>query len=511
MRRMKMFLLIALSAALLAGAGILVKNSLTSKTEVSKEGSEEIRTVILTKGDLKQSIVVKGTVKSEESSSVSSPMEARIRTLNVKIGDMVKKGDIIAELDDSSMKGDVEKKQKDIAKQKSDYKDAFDKLTKQQEASGASKNRVAEEQNRLVSQAEKDYQNAVSAKNNYESTYQRAVSEYNQAVSETKARTEETAQKDQLMQQAYLAWSQVDLKDPSPEMDAYKAAKAELDAAQARLREAQTVFNVSEKEKNYSDASGKYNALTSEIATAKSKQEEAVRAKDEAIRSAENAIAELNQQAAQAWKTYQDYTGKDELAEVEKLKQSYILKAESSGKITELNAKIGSVAKGEVAVIQSVDKLVMEVQVDASDINKVKEGMNADITTDTSGDVVKGTVRRISPTASATEGKEGFTVVITIGDANKVFVGTKATAEIIVSSISNVFSVPLDAIFEDGSGSHILVRQTDGIFKDVLVKVGSVNEYNAEISGTEVTEGAEVQAVFDWQTLKSNQKDPMEG
>ncbi len=458
MIKMKKLILILIAAAGVITAGMFVRNALASNADKPKENTEEIRTVVLTKGDLKQSIAVKGIVKSEESSSVSSPLEAKIRTLNVKVGDVVQKGDVIVELDNSSMKGDVEKKQKDIAKQKSDYKDAFDKLTKQQEAAGANKNKVIEEQNRLVSIADKEYQNAVNAKKNYESAYQNAVNEYNLAVSETKARTEEVAQKDQIMQQTYLAWSNVNLLDPSPEMDAYKAAKAELEAAQAKLQEAQNVFDMAGKEKYYNEAVGKYAALTADITSAKSKQEDAVRAKDEAIRAADNAITELNQQAGQAWKTYQEYTGKEELAEVEKLKESYILKAESSGKITELNAKIGSVAKGEIAVIQSVDKLIMEVQVDASDINKIKEGLNVDITTDTSSDIVKGTVRRISPTASAAEGKEGFTVIITINDTSKVFVGSKATAEIVISQVSNVFTVPLDAIFEDGAGSHCIRR-----------------------------------------------------
>ena len=132
---------------------MLAKQFLQPAAKTEDSSAEFQRTVRLEKGSLEDAVVVKGTVKSAESSSVTAVVQGKIKDLKVKEGDIVKKGDIIAVLDNTDLSDEIDKKKKDIAQAKADLKTSFDRLTKQQEESGAHKDQVIREQSDLVSRA----------------------------------------------------------------------------------------------------------------------------------------------------------------------------------------------------------------------------------------------------------------------------------------------------------------------------------------------------------------------
>ncbi len=64
-----------------------------------------------------------------------------------------------------------------------------------------------------------------------------------------------------------------------------------------------------------------------------------------------------------------------------------------------------------------------------------------------------------------------------------------------LSQKENVYSVPLDAIRNDAQGQDVIyVRKKEGNFSPISVQVGMKNDYAAEISGAQLTDGIEVLA-----------------
>lgn len=119
--------------------------------------------------------------------------------------------------------------------------------------------------------------------------------------------------------------------------------------------------------------------------------------------------------------------------------------------------------------------------------------MKAKISSDTLTDKVDGELVRISPVARDGD-KKGFVAEIAIKNASGLFIGTSAKAEIIISGKSNVILAPIDAIKNIDNNPSILVKESDGKFKEVPVTVGERNDYYVEISGSNIKEGMEINA-----------------
>ena len=126
--------------------------------------------------------------------------------------------------------------------------------------------------------------------------------------------------------------------------------------------------------------------------------------------------------------------------------------------------------------------------------------MPPSITSDAASGEIRGTVSRISPTAGSGDGEStgsssGFAADIAIQTPESIFIGSKAKAEIILASKSNVYSVPLDAVAPGDDGQDVIyARQGEGAFSPVTVTTGMKNDYAVEVSGTSLQDGLEILA-----------------
>ena len=85
------------------------------------------RTVTLTKGELTESVNVSGLVQSARVSSVTTSLTSKVVAVNVKVGDVVKKGDLICTLDDTDIRRAIQDKEKELSGEKQQLKDAVTK------------------------------------------------------------------------------------------------------------------------------------------------------------------------------------------------------------------------------------------------------------------------------------------------------------------------------------------------------------------------------------------------
>src|SRR5699024_806080 len=144
------------------------------------------------------------------------------------------------------------------------------------------------------------------------------------------------------------------------------------------------------------------------------------------------------------------------------------------------------------------------ITITENDIESVKVGMTARITSDVTDKEVNGTLTQISPTATGGGSSSGsFAAEVTINDADSgLLIGTNAKVEIILSTTEDVFSVPLDAIGENEAGESVIYVQTgetDGepVLEEMVGTVGEQNDYYAQSSGAELEEGMVVRAAAD--------------
>ena len=83
------------------------------------ETKAEAEIVTIEKRDLVQSLTLSGSVESGAAYSVTSKLaDVEVKQVNVKVGDTVKKGDVIAVLDDTELRENVDSASKNLTSAK---------------------------------------------------------------------------------------------------------------------------------------------------------------------------------------------------------------------------------------------------------------------------------------------------------------------------------------------------------------------------------------------------------
>ena len=491
---------------------------------VAVQGGSYVRTVTLQKGTLDDSISASGTVESSDVSNVTTDLKYTVKTVDVQVGDMVEAGDVICTLDTESLEKSIEKAKETLA----------DSMAQAEKAYQKARESLAEAQTN-TSEAKTEMDEAESAKNDAWSAYDSARSKVSsfQTEADNAAAQEESAlsalndamavaaEKQTTYNDAYGAWKtesdrQLAADYQPADGDAEKLAglQTAMEEAQAQL-EAATAAQASADDA-YVQASGQSQAKQKALSDAQNTvgltglqtaYQQAQTAYEQAQTAYEQAVK--NQETAQetcddALESYNKSSESDELTDLQEQLEQCTLTAETSGKVTAVNATVGSMIDGAAATIQNTDSLKVAITIPEYDIESVQVGMTARITSDVTDKEVSGTLSQISPTATGGgSSSSSFAAEVTIDDADSgLLIGTNAKVEIILSTTEDVFTVPLDAIGENEAGESVIYVQTgeeDGepVFEEMAVTVGEQNDYYAQISGAELEEGLVVRASAD--------------
>ena len=510
-----------------------------------------VRTTTLEKTTLTDSVTVNGTVKAGQDASVTVADAAKlykVATVNVKVGDAVKKGDVIATLDTTELLKQIEQAElsySDTLKSaQTSYARAADDLTVEQ---------VKHENTLIDLQANIDaadkqlyeaQENQKKAQANYDaakSDRDALAGEYNRVSAEVQAYTDQlktaaAAQESALAEAnnalAARTAAQTELEQAK---STYGEGSAEAIAAQQKLTECETRYTdannaYTSAQSNYTTAAtnlqnaqsgcsvpsrGLYgfaaieaafkqaDSLLTQYETALESAKKTTESAEKALKSAHDAYdneknySSLKTRAQSvedaATRLSQSARTPSTLETLRDTLNSCTLTATMDGTITSLNATVGSVCSGAVATIQNTDQLTVEVTIPANSVPNVSEGMACRITSDAaSGEIIHGTLVRIDPVANE-KGSFGATVSVNASDA-ALLIGTQAKVEIVISEKNDVFTVPMDAVDINDDGSYYVLRCTGGegiamTFEQVPVAVGDSNDYYVEISGAGLSVG----------------------
>ena len=522
--RHKKALIAAVLILAVAVAGLWYFRMRRPALPAAAQGGSYVRTVTLQKGNLDDSISASGTVESSDVSNVTTDLKYTVKTVNVQVGDMVEAGDVICTLDTESLEKSIEKAKEALA----------DSMAQAEKTYQKAQESLAEAQTK-TSEAKTDMDEAQSAKDDAWSAYDSAcskVSSFQTEADDAAARQENalsalndamavTAQKQTAYNDAYGAWKtesdrQLAADYEPAEGDAEKLAglQTAMDNAQAQLNAAneaqtkaqesydQTSLQAQEKQKALSDAQNTVGltGLQTAYQQAQAAYEQAQTAYDQAVKNQETA----QETCDDALESYNKSGESDELADLQEQLEQCTLTAETSGKVTAVSATVGSMIEGAAATIQNTESLKVAITIPEYDIESVKVGMTARITSDVTDKEVNGTLSQISPTATGGgSSSSSFAAEVTVDDADSgLLIGTNAKVEIILSTTEDVFTVPLDAIGENEAGESVIYVQTgeengEPVFEEMAVTVGEENDYYAQISGAELEEGLVVRASAD--------------
>ena len=488
-------------AILAAGGTVALKSRMSASSKnTAEENLAYARTVFLKKEDLNESVNVSGIVQSAQVSSVTTSLSNKVTALNVKVGDHVNKGDVICTLDDTDIRRAIQDKEKEMGEEKQRLQDAYNKASAQVEEARRAKDNEKKNQDTLVETARAARDKAASALSAVTPAYETAKANYQvmeQAVSSAQSAVDAAAD---ARQKAYDAWIAAGGTTEGDAYLTYQNADAVLNEKNSALESARTLYSYDSYTQAYNTAKQAYDAAAAERDTAESAYKQADAARYQALDACDTTINTALTALQEADKQLKKGVESKALDDLKKSLEDTVLKAETSGKITDLKVNVGSICKGDVATIQSTDQLVLSVSIPEYAINKVQVGMTASITSDAASGEIRGTVSRISPTAGSGDGESsgssaGFAADIAIQTPENIFIGSKAKAEIILASKSNVYSVPLDAVAPGDDGQDVIyVRQGEGAFTPVTVTTGMKNDYAVEVNGASLQDGMEILA-----------------
>lgn len=189
-----------------------------------------------------------------------------------------------------------------------------------------------------------------------------------------------------------------------------------------------------------------------------------------------------------------------QLTQAEEALDDAKLRSTINGTIATLDLEVGDVVggaspSGESAqvTIVSTNRYVVEGQLSTNDVDRVKKGLQAEITVTGGTGTVYGTVQSIGRLATAqSNGAATFPVTIEVtGRRKDVYAGSAATVEIIVKQVDDVLSVPAFAVRQDEDGTYVN-KMVDGQPVRTAVTTGETYQGNTEITSG-LNEGDEVE------------------
>lgn len=487
---------ILMLAALAAAGGALWYFSRPRDTAMPVSVTE------LSRGELVRQVSLTGRLESEEAVRVYSTQTALVNAVEVRVGDRVEKGDLLAELDTADLVRDIAAQQKTLA-------------------------RAARESELNLSMTREDYDNMLRdlADGSYtdlvraEQALTRAQKKYTEARSDFEDHRDELDHADE--EYDYLDRQMTRTKIAMDKAEnAYDAAKREGDAgkiadAKKAFEEKEAAYNEARDkwEKAYDDKDEVYDPITIAYRDARLSYLEALEDKKLADRDAERALETLKKKL-ELGELDQDLTV--QRLELEKLQKNFsecTVKAPAAGVVTAVYAKEGMPGSGLLFVIEDTDRLVVKTEVKEYDVASLREGMKSSIKSDALGDrAFAGEVSRIAPAAlkdangeTKTEGSASYETEIALLEPGEgLRVGMKVRLNVIIERKEGVLSVPYEAVTTDPDGNSIVyvLREEQGtadsgdalqtVARAVRVSTGMETDFSLEISSEELREGDRV-------------------
>ncbi|MGQ0601263.1 MAG: efflux RND transporter periplasmic adaptor subunit [Anaerolineales bacterium] len=452
-----------------------------------------------------------GTVQPLQLANLAWKTTGQVMKVNVKVGNHVKAGDVLMELDPLSAPANVigaqadlinaqttldnllTPKQTDIANAQKAVADAQDTLAAKQRTLRNTKSPDVAYYTDQVNRAQESFtaaqQNAEIT--NFATSLKSAEDALEKAKSDLDYYTSLEAQ--------YPGYSQ-------QRGNVLERAQTTYDNAVASYQTALYNFQQSQAKNGNSvnDAQENLDTAKANLAAAKAGPDAIELAKAEA----EFAVAEAK--LAEAQETLNELLSGADPADVAVARarvqsaqatvDQLVIKAPFDGEVLSVNYRLGDlVGTAQTAIVlANRSELYVDVQVDETDVARIQTGDAVTLTLDSLvGSELIGAVENINPVGQTVSGLVKYTVRVSVQPlaGTPIFLGGTANATIVTDVQADVLAVPLDAIQSDDEGEYVNRVNTDGTRTRINLRSGALEGDLVTVSGGGLQKGDKVELV----------------
>ena len=516
---------IAIIAVVIVIIGIVLSNNGSNKQTTTKMNIEELK-----KRTITNTISSSGTIKAENSKSVtSSSVGLKVKTINVKEGEEVVKGDLICTFDTTDLQRRLKEAEASLSQTKSEINNAISSANQDEQIETMQKQvenakTTYDEANKTLETTKETQKEAEKELNEYQKTYDEAKSKYDEVKNETQEKTKAVE----------IAQNEYDAENLKPEGEKDNAKLLEL---QAKLQKAKSELATSKNdliqaEAEFRPIETKYNTLKTKLDDANNRVEAAQTALDTAKTTYDNlntSLQNLKRVSSENNISNSNIVSSStavQQAQIDSLKDQINnarVTSPANGTVTSINVKEGDTYLGSViAKVEGIQSFIVEAEITEYDIPDIKLGQKVKIKTDATRDVeLDGEVIYVATTAtensstigdltglsatSLVSGSKGatFKIQVSIDTANdRLRIGMTSRINIVTENKENVWAVPYDAVQEKEDGTkfiEVLIEQDnkdkkqEGIQKqEIIVTTGIGGNYYQEIISDELKEGMKI-------------------
>ncbi|WP_271812690.1 efflux RND transporter periplasmic adaptor subunit [Clostridium beijerinckii] len=437
----KVISLVAILVVLAIGGGIYkVKFAKTKATQSS------VKYTTLKKTNIATTISSSGAIKSGDSTNIYSNLEYNVASINVSVGDVVKKGDVLATIDTSTLQ-----------------------------------EQLAEAEQTLNSNEQKNQLSLTSAKQKYDNL---------QYLHDNNLQT------DIINAEKAVDSAKLDMEDKSKVYEYDKVMFQNGEISQQELNTAKT---------NYENSKGVYDKSTVALEASKVNSDQALAEAKTAYESAQAAANDKSSRLA-----YEDKKKKLQDAQVVATVDGTVTNVnavvgiQASGAlfvIQDLGNLIvnAGVDETDVAKVKVGQKAQITTDASGSDIIDAQVvsvepvSSTASASTSTTSTSNGKTSTSNSSTSNTTSSDVSFTVKVQLtGKNDKVKVGMNSVVNIITDEKDDIYSVPYGAVVNKNGQSEVYAAVEQGgkyIVKEIPVTKGIESNANVEIDGSDLSDG----------------------
>ncbi len=395
-------------------------------------------------GDIENILSISGTVESAETKSFFSEVSAPIDTVEVKVGDVVKAGDVLCTYDAEALDLAQKTAELSITQAEGSYNSLYS-------AVGTANRKYAEGMN---AQQINDRLDAITAE----------IDALKNKITEKQARMQQTITD---INKTLNDYDQNRVSDAAEGYNHYD--RKDDDGNELYLQSQEALADV-----NYAMSyDSEIKAWNDQITALTEEQSHLSTAKASLVDGGTAQSSKAAYESAQL-------TGEDTVSKLQAAKEG--IKSEFNGVVTEVAIVDGATAAtgSKLVSLANLDDVQVTVQVSKSDLPKIAVGQAVDITINEKP--YNGEITKISGTAS--KNANGVAVVATVikvtNPDENIILGVEASNKIHAEKAENTIVLPYEYVGTDSQGDYVYVVE-NGIVTRKNVTVGIATSTEAQI------------------------------
>ena len=445
-----------------------------------------------------------GNVEAVSDATIKPKVSKTVTAVNVSIGDEVKKGDVIATLDDSEIQRSIKKQEaslsntelnnfysiRDSQKKYDNYKADLENGQNSQIMSAANS---VENARTSYEQAKETYErNKMELENNMDSS----VISSNQKVASAKQALDDAKQdyadneakirgydKGVANAESIYGEGSAEAASAQKELD---SAEEKSDSLQKAIDNAQTNYDnaVNDLLMSYYTSNVNLNSDYENMQQKYTAYQQAQASYEIAVKSADETLQDYADSLEKTQATSNTTTATVELEALYDQLEDYKITAPIDGVITVLNINVGDSASTSdtAAEVTNYDKMKVQIKIDEDNISALDNGTEVTVSVDALNKTYKGTIENMSKKATVSNNVSYFTADVTFDADDDIRSGLSAEVKYLLNGVENVVSVSMSALnYNTDNTAYVLVGGNASNAQQRNVTLGISNGTYVEI------------------------------